>query len=94
MRERNVEGNGTALLPSRRENESPRRRPYLLHAKTQARCEPAKADVQPTNCPALEPLAEAMGKLVLAEGGEAIRRKAEVGKEVHRDLGTRDRLRP
>jgi hypothetical protein len=32
--------------------------------------------------PALEPLAEAMGKLVMAEGGEAIRRQAEGGVDV------------
>ena len=35
---------------------------------------------------ALEPRAEAMGKLVLAEGGETIRRRAEGGSEVHRRL--------
>jgi len=33
--------------------------------------------------PALEPLAEAMGKLVLAESGEEIRRRAEGGRELH-----------
>ena len=36
--------------------------------------------------PALGPLAEAMGKLVMAEGGEAIRRRAEAGTEVRRRL--------
>jgi hypothetical protein len=36
--------------------------------------------VQPR--PALEPLAEAMGKLVMAEGGEAIRKRAESGRRL------------
>ena len=36
--------------------------------------------------PALEPLAQAMGKLVMAESGVEIRRKAEGGKEVRRRL--------
>jgi hypothetical protein len=37
--------------------------------------------------PALEPLAEAMGKLVLAEGEEEIRRRAGRGQEVPQRLG-------
>jgi hypothetical protein len=36
--------------------------------------------------PALEPLAEAMRKLLMAEAGEAMRRRAEVGAEVRRRL--------
>jgi hypothetical protein len=36
--------------------------------------------------PALGPLAEAMGKLVAAESGKEIRKRAEAGAEVHRGL--------
>ena len=35
--------------------------------------------------PAIEPLAEAMGKLVMAEGGVAIRRRAEGGGRMFRE---------
>jgi hypothetical protein len=36
--------------------------------------------------PALVPLAEAMGKLVVAESGKEIRKRAEAGAEVHRGV--------
>jgi hypothetical protein len=58
---------------------------YVEYARKNCQAEvPWRVVVVPR--PALTPLAEAIGKLVMADGGEAIRKRAEGGAEVHRRL--------